>query len=30
VGRTTVYVLYMNRPDRIRVRLELEPEMFLG
>ena len=30
VGRTTVYVLNMNRPDRVRVRLELEPEMFLG
>jgi hypothetical protein len=30
VGRTTVDVLNMNRPDRIRVRLELEPEMFLG
>ena len=30
VGRTTVYVLNMNRPDRVRVRLELEPETFLG
>jgi len=29
VGRTTVYVLNMNRPDRVRVRRELEPEMFL-
>ena len=30
VCRTTVYVLNMNRPDRVRVRLELEPETFLG
>ena len=30
VGRTTVYVLNMNRPDRIRIRVELEPETFLG
>jgi HNH endonuclease len=30
VGRTTAYVLNMNRPDRVRVRLELEPETFLG
>ena len=30
VGMTTVYVLNMNRPDRVRVRLELEPETFLG
>jgi hypothetical protein len=30
VGRTTVYVLHMNRPDRVRTRVELEPEMFLG
>jgi hypothetical protein len=30
VDRTTVYVLNMNRPDRVRVRLELEPETFLG
>jgi len=30
MGRTTVYVLNMNRPDRVRVRLELEPETFLG
>ena len=30
VGRTTVYVLNMNRPDRVRVRAELEPETFLG
>jgi HNH endonuclease len=30
VGRTTVYVLNMNRPDRVRVRVELEPETFLG
>jgi len=29
VGRTTVYVLNMNRPDRVRVRIELEPETFL-
>ena len=29
VGRTTVYVSTMNRPDRVRVRLELEPETFL-
>jgi HNH endonuclease len=29
VGRTTVYVLNMNRPDRVRVRVELEPETFL-
>ena len=26
----TVYVLNMNRLDRVRVRLELEPETFLG
>ena len=30
VGRTTIYVLNMNRPDRIRIRVELEPETFLG
>ena len=30
MGRTTVYVLNMNRPDRVHVWLELEPEMFLG
>lgn len=30
VGRTTVSVLNMNRPERVRVRLELEPETFLG
>jgi HNH endonuclease len=30
VGRTTVYVLNMNRPDRVRIRVELEPETFLG
>jgi hypothetical protein len=30
VGRTTVYVLNMNRPDRLRIRVELEPETFLG
>ena len=30
VGRATVSVLNMNRPDRVRVRIELEPEMFLG
>jgi hypothetical protein len=35
VGRVLVYatsvdVLNMNRPDRVRVRLELEPETFLG
>jgi len=30
VGRTTVYALNMNRPDRIRIRVELEPETFLG
>jgi HNH endonuclease len=30
VSRTTIYVLNMNRPDRIRVRVELEPETFLG
>jgi hypothetical protein len=28
VGRTTVDVLNMNRPDRIRLRIELEPETF--
>jgi hypothetical protein len=30
VGKTTVYVLNMNRPERVRVLLELEPETFLG
>ena len=30
VGRTTVYVLHMNRPERVCLRLELEPETFLG
>ena len=30
VGRTTVYGLNMNRPDRVRIRIELEPETFLG
>jgi hypothetical protein len=30
VGRTTVYVLNLNRPDRVRTRIELEPDMFLG
>jgi hypothetical protein len=30
VGRTTVYVLNMNHPDRIRTRVELEPETFLA
>jgi hypothetical protein len=30
VGRTTVYVLNMNRPDRVRIRIELELETFLG
>ena len=30
MGRTTVYVLNMNRPNRVRVRVELEPETFLG
>ena len=30
VGRTTVSVLNMHRPDRVRVRRELEPETFLG
>lgn len=29
IGRTTVYVLNMNRPDRIRIRVELEPETFV-
>jgi HNH endonuclease len=29
-GRTTVYVLNLNRPDRVRTRIELEPDMFLG
>ena len=28
VGRTTVYVLNMNDLERIRTRLELEPEVF--
>ena len=30
VGRITVYVRNMNRPDRVRIRVELEPETFLG
>jgi hypothetical protein len=30
VGRTTAYVFNMNRPDRVRVRIKLEPETFLG
>ena len=30
VGRTTVDVLNMNRPDRVRIRVELEPKTFLG
>ena len=30
VGRTTVDVLNMNRPDRARVWIEFEPETFLG
>jgi hypothetical protein len=29
IGRTTVYVLNMNDPERIRTRFELEPEAFL-
>jgi hypothetical protein len=29
IGRTTIYVLNMNRPDRIRIRVELEPETFV-
>lgn len=29
VGRTTVDVLSMNRPDRLRLRVEVEPETFL-
>ena len=29
VGRTTVDVLNMNHPDRVRTRAELEPEMFM-
>ena len=29
VGRTTVYVLNMNRLDRVRLRGELEPDTFL-
>jgi 5-methylcytosine-specific restriction endonuclease McrA len=28
VGRTTVRVLNMNQPDRVRLRVELEPEIF--
>jgi hypothetical protein len=30
VGRTTANVLNMNRPDHVRVWLELEPDTFLG
>jgi len=30
VGRTTVYVLAMNDPNRIQARLELEPQLFGG
>ena len=30
VDRTTVYVLNMNRPDRVRIPIELEPGPFLG
>jgi hypothetical protein len=30
VGRTTVYVLNMNPPDRVRTRVELEPETFMA
>jgi len=30
VGRTTIYVLNMNRPERVRIRMELEPETLLG
>ena len=29
VGRTTVDVLNMNHPDRVRTRVELEPETFV-
>lgn len=28
VGRTTVTVLNLNHPDRVRTRIELEPEIF--
>jgi hypothetical protein len=30
VGRTTVSVLNMNHPDRVRTRVELEPETFVA